>query len=220
MKVSAEKAGMLKYDENGLIPAVVQDVRSGTVLMVAYMNREALAKTLAEGRTWFYSRSRQTLWAKGETSGHVQEVVAIYYDCDADALLVQVRQTGAACHEGTFSCFSKPLLDSGEAVPPDWAVLSGLETLIKDRREKMPPGSYTTYLFENGLDKILKKVGEEATEVVIAAKGGREEEIIYETADLFYHLLVLLREKDIELKKVWGELAKRRRADETGIREV
>lgn len=216
MRVSTDKAALLKYDEKGLIPAVIQDVRSGTVLMVAYMNREALEKTLTEGRTWFYSRSRQTLWAKGETSGHVQEVAAIFYDCDADTLLVQVRQTGAACHEGSFSCFSRTLLEDSEgAVSPDWAVLSALETLIKDRSEKLPSGSYTTYLFEKGLDKILKKVGEEATEVVIAAKGGKEDELIYETADLFYHLLVLLREKNIGLSKVWAELARRYQPEKT-----
>ena len=211
MRALSEKIELLKFDERGLIPAVVQDVKSGTVLMVAYMNREALEKTLLEGRTWFYSRSRQSLWAKGETSGHVQKVAAVYYDCDADTLLIQVRQTGAACHEGTFSCFGKPLCESGEAVSPDWAALSWLEELVKDRKEKLQPDSYTTYLFQKGLDKILKKIGEEATEVVIAAKGGNKEEIIYETADLIYHLLVLLREKDIDLKAVWAELAGRHR---------
>jgi len=211
MKVVSEKIDLLRFDDKGLIPAVVQDVKSGTVLMVAYMNREALEKTLLEGRTWFYSRSRRCLWAKGETSGHIQKVTAVYYDCDADTLLVQVHQTGAACHEGAFSCFSRLLAADGEPVSHEWAALSWLEELVKDRKEKLPPGSYTTYLFEQGLDKILKKVGEETTEVVIAAKGGKEEEIIYETADLFYHLLVLLRQKDIDLKKVWAELAKRHR---------
>ncbi len=209
MMVTADKIASLKFDEKGLIPAVVQDVKSGTVLMVAYMNREALEKTLADGRTWFFSRSRQSLWAKGETSGHIQKVVGIYYDCDADTLLVQVHQTGVACHEGNFSCFSRSLMENKEAVSFDWAVLSYLETLIKERKEKLPEGSYTTYLFEKGIDKILKKVGEEATEVVIAAKGGKEEEIVYETADLFYHILVLLRDCEIDLKDIWQELFKR-----------
>ncbi len=209
MMVTSDKIETLKFDDKGLIPAVVQDVKSGTVLMVAYMNREALEKTLADGRTWFFSRSRQSLWAKGETSGHIQKVAGIYYDCDADTLLVQVHQTGVACHEGNFSCFSRSLVENEETVSFDWAVLSYLETLIKERKEKLPEGSYTTYLFEKGIDKILKKVGEEATEVVIAAKGGKEEEIVYETADLFYHILVLLRDCEIDLKDIWQELFKR-----------
>lgn len=209
MKILAEQIDRLKFDAQGLIPAVVQDVKSGTVLMVAYMNREALEKTLKEGRTWFYSRSRQRLWAKGETSGHVQKVEGVYYDCDADALLVQVRQTGAACHEGTFSCFTNRLQENGKPLPPSWAALSWLEDVVKDRKEKMPANAYTTYLFSKGIDKILKKVGEESTEVVIAAKGGVKEEIVYETADLFYHVLVLLRECGIDLTSIWAELEKR-----------
>lgn len=205
----SEAIGRLKYDENGLIPAIIQDVKTGTVLMLAYMNEESLKKTLEEGRTWFYSRSRQELWPKGETSGNIQQVEAIYYDCDADTLLVQVQQTGVACHQGTFSCFTQKILEKGKAVSSNWAVLSWLEDLVKERYEEKPAGSYTTYLFEKGIDKILKKVGEEATEVVIAAKGGREEEIIYETADLFYHLLVMLRDRNVELEKIWEELALR-----------
>ncbi|HHZ16021.1 MAG TPA: bifunctional phosphoribosyl-AMP cyclohydrolase/phosphoribosyl-ATP diphosphatase HisIE [Peptococcaceae bacterium] len=207
--VSSPEQLALQYDERGLIPAIVQDVKSGTVLMLAYMNQESLEKTLAEGRTWFYSRSRQQLWAKGETSGCVQKVRGIYYDCDADTLLVQVEQTGVACHEGSFSCFSHPIMEKDGAVDLDWAVLAWLEDLIREREKERPEGSYTTYLFEKGIDKILKKVGEESTEVVIAAKGGKKEEIIYETADLFYHLLVMLRERKIELKEVWKELAAR-----------
>ncbi|MCR4442565.1 MAG: bifunctional phosphoribosyl-AMP cyclohydrolase/phosphoribosyl-ATP diphosphatase HisIE [Peptococcaceae bacterium] len=207
--INAAVMDELKFDEKGLIPAVIQDVKSGTVLMVAYMNREALERTLREGRTWFFSRSRQSLWAKGETSGHVQKATAVYYDCDADTLLVQVHQEGMACHTGTFSCFNRSLAESGEEVAPAWAVLSWLEELIRERREKRPAGSYTTWLFEQGTDQILKKIGEEATEVVIAAKGGQKSAVVYETADLLYHLLVMLREKDIELKTVWEELAKR-----------
>jgi len=207
VKNEPELLGQIKYDQNGLIPAIVQDVKTGTVLMLAYMNEESLKKTLAEGRTWFYSRSRQQLWPKGETSGNIQQVEAVYFDCDADTLLIQVQQTGVACHEGTYSCFSNTLLENNKAVSPDWAVLSWLEDLVEERHAQMPLDSYTTYLFEKGIDKILKKVGEEATEVVIAAKGGKDEEIIYETADLFYHLLVMLRDRNIELAKIWAELA-------------
>lgn len=209
MKTPVEHIDSLKFDASGLIPAVVQDVRSGTVLMVAYMNKESLEKTLREGRTCFYSRNRQELWVKGETSGHVQQVEGVYYDCDADTLLVQVRQTGPACHTGTFSCFTNVLQEREKPFPPSWAALSWLEDVVKERKEKMPAGSYTTYLFTKGLDKILKKVGEESTEVVIAAKGGKKEEIIYETADLFYHVLVLLRECGVDLTEIWEELEKR-----------
>ena len=209
VKNEPELLGRIKFDQKGLIPAIVQDVKTGTVLMLAYMNEESLKKTLEEGRTWFYSRSRQQLWPKGETSGNIQQVEAVYYDCDGDTLLIQVQQTGGACHEGTFSCFSRALQTQEKAVSPDWAVLSWLEDVVKERYEEMPPDSYTTYLFQKGIDKILKKVGEEATEVVIAAKGGKEEEIIYETADLFYHLLVMLRDRNIELAKIWEELASR-----------
>ncbi|MGI6588325.1 MAG: bifunctional phosphoribosyl-AMP cyclohydrolase/phosphoribosyl-ATP diphosphatase HisIE [Peptococcia bacterium] len=214
VKVGAEIKEQLKYDENGLIPVIVQDVKSGTVLMLAYMNEEALQKTLEEGRTWFYSRSRQELWLKGETSGNTQQVAAIFLDCDADTLLVQVHQTGVACHQGNFSCFSQVLQEREKSIPAEWAVLSWLEDVVKERQEELPEGSYTTYLFEKGIDKILKKVGEEATEVVIAAKGGKEEEIIYETADLFYHLLVMLRDKKIELPEIWKELAGRHQLKE------
>jgi len=209
MKVTPEKLENLKYDKQGLIPAIIQDVKSGTVLMLAYMNRESLEKTILEGRTWFYSRSRQSLWPKGETSGNIQKVAAIYYDCDADTLLVQVHQTGNACHEGTFSCFSRTLAEVSEGISADWAVLSWLEEIVKERKNTLPLESYTTYLFSKGIDKILKKVGEEATEVVIAAKGGKKEEVIYETSDLIYHLLVLLQEQNIELKEIWQELSGR-----------
>ncbi|MHB8158860.1 MAG: bifunctional phosphoribosyl-AMP cyclohydrolase/phosphoribosyl-ATP diphosphatase HisIE [Desulfocucumaceae bacterium] len=209
MKVTPEKLDVLKYDQQGLIPAIVQDVKSGTVLMLAYMNRESLEQTLAEGRTCFYSRSRKALWPKGDTSGNIQKVRAVYYDCDADTLLLQVEQTGVACHEGNFSCFSHLLAEDGQAVSLDWAVLSWLEEVVRERKKTLPLESYTTYLFSKGLDKILKKVGEEATEVVIAAKGGKKEELIYETSDLIYHLLVLLREQDIELPEIWQELNSR-----------
>lgn len=207
MKVSAEQIGNLKFDDKGLIPAVIQDIKSGTVLMVAYMNRESLEKTLREGRTYFFSRSRQSLWAKGDTSGHIQKVDSIYYDCDGDTLLVQVYQTGVACHEGKFSCFSdRPLVEGEKNFSPQWAVLSWLEDLIRERKAQMPENSYTTYLFDKGIDKILKKVGEETAEVIIAAKGGKKEEVVYETADLIYHLLVMLREQNIEIREIWQEL--------------
>jgi len=209
MKIDKEQVEHLKFDQNGLIPAIVQDIKSGTVLMLAYMNKESLLLTLEEGRTCFYSRSRKKLWRKGESSGHIQKVVAISYDCDADALLVQVEQTGPACHEGSFSCFSRVLQERGRPHSQEWAILSRLEGLIAERKETLPEGSYTTYLFSQGLDKILKKVGEEATEVVIAAKGGRKNELIYETADLIYHLLVLLRNEGVELEEIWQELGKR-----------
>lgn len=209
MKIHMEVISQLKYDQNGLIPAIIQDLQSGTVLMLAYMNQESLRKTLEEGRTCFYSRSRQQLWAKGETSGHIQKVAGIYYDCDSDTLLVQVQQTGVACHEGTFSCFSRVLQENQKTLSPEWAILFRLEELIKERHSTLPKDSYTTYLFEKGLDKILKKVGEEATEVVIAAKGGKKGEVIYETADLFYHLLVMLRNEGIELDEILRELETR-----------
>lgn len=209
MRLTPENISELKYDDKGLIPAIIQDIKTGTVLMMAYMNKESLQKTLEDKTTWFYSRSRQELWPKGATSGHTQQVVGIFYDCDADTLLVQVQQTGVACHEGNFSCFSYKLTENEKILDSSWAALSWLEEVVRERKKQMPADSYTTYLFTKGIDKILKKVGEEATEVVIAVKGGKEEEIIYETADLFYHLLVMLREMNIELPAIWKELEKR-----------
>ena len=209
MKIDMEVISKLKYDQNGLIPAIIQDLQSGTVLMLAYMNQDSLRKTLEEGRTCFYSRSRQQLWAKGETSGHIQKVAGIFYDCDSYSLLVQVQQTGVACHEGTFSCFSRVLHEKQKILSQEWAILFRLEEFIKERHSTLPKDSYTTYLFEKGLDKILKKIGEEATEVVIAAKGGNKGEVIYETADLFYHLLVMLRNEGIELEEILRELETR-----------
>lgn len=209
MTESKEIVKQLKYDHNGLIPAIIQDVNSGAVLMLAYMNQESLRKTLEEGQTWFYSRSRQMLWNKGETSGNVQKVVGISYDCDADTLLVQVEQRGVACHEGSFSCFSKILQENTQSSATRAAILFRLEELLKKRKAERPEGSYTTYLFTEGLDKILKKVGEEATEVVIAAKGGVKGEVVYETADLIYHLLVMLRNEEIDLDEILRELENR-----------
>ena len=194
----------LKYDEKGLIPAIVQDFESGSVLTLAYMNRESLAISLEKRLTCFWSRSRNTLWLKGETSGNYQHIVSITADCDRDALLVKVRKDGPACHLGTDSCFDYPLLIEEEDF-----TLGTLYALLRQRREERPEGSYTTYLFEKGLDKILKKVGEECTEVIIAAKGGDRAETVYETADLCYHVLVLMTELGIRPEEIRRELASR-----------
>lgn len=263
----------LKFNKDGLIPAIVQDVATGQVLMLAYMNEEALRLSLATGQTWFFSRSRGELWHKGATSGHYQHIVNIFYDCDGDALLVQVRQEGVACHEGEFSCFHHPLrlqvnsqqdkravpggddasgLAEGKATDHKaghctgqeegricGSVVEAMETkkeleqavqqgalggvsdlgqiltevfdVIKKRKKELPEGSYTARLFKEGQDRILKKVGEEATEVVLASKGGRTEEILYELADLYYHTLVVLAYHGLELEDLARELASRRR---------
>ena len=205
----------IKFDQQGLVPAIVQDATNGTVLMLAYMNRESLAKTLETGTTWFYSRSRQELWNKGATSGHVQMVKELLYDCDGDTLLVKVEQMGAACHEGTYSCFSRRF---GEAEPtqterPALAaaeVLTELFAVLEDRRQNPQQGSYTSSLFAKGEDRILKKIGEEAAETIIAAKNHSQGEVIYEMADLWYHCLVLLAAHKIDFAALIEELGKRR----------
>ena len=193
----------LKFDDNGLIPCIVQDADSGRVLTLAYMNRESLDITLKEKRTCFWSRSRKELWRKGETSGNVQHVVSIEADCDGDAILVRVKKEGPACHLGTDSCFDTGNR-AGESFSPD-----ALYALLEGRKQQMPEGSYTTYLFEKGLDKILKKIGEESTEVIIAAKAEDKKETVYELADLYYHALVLMVENGISLDEVRAELASR-----------
>ena len=177
--------GALRFDERGLIPAVVQDLRSRKVLTLAYMNRESLEITLREGRTCFYSRSRGTLWRKGETSGNVQRVVSVRPDCDGDALLVEVVKDGPACHRGTDSCFDGAEAEGtgAEKKGDPRLTIDDLYRLLQDRNERRPEGSYTTYLFEKGLEKILKKCGEEATEVVVAAMKGSREETIYDNLD-------------------------------------
>ena len=195
----------LKFDEKGLIPAVVQDADTGRVLTVAYMNRESLEITLEKKLTCFYSRSRQELWLKGETSGNYQHVVSLTADCDGDALLVRVHPDGPACHKGTVSCFEDDILP--EEVPP--FTLEGLMELIRGRKTEKKEGSYTTYLFEKGIDKILKKVGEECTEVIIAGKADDKKETVYEIADLCYHVMVLMVEMGIDLKDIHDELASR-----------
>ena len=195
----------LKYDSRGLIPAIVTDAESGKVLMLAYMNRESLEISLREGYTCFWSRSRRELWRKGETSGNRQRIVSVTADCDADALLVRVIKSGPACHTGAESCFFNGICDSGERP----FSVDGLYELLLDRKSERPEGSYTTYLFEKGRDKILKKVGEECTEVIIAGKADDRAEAVYELADLAYHALVLMADMGITPGDVRAELAKR-----------
>ena len=199
------KIDELKFDKNGLIPAIVTDAVTKKVLTLAYMNRESLEITMEKGLTCFWSRSRGELWLKGETSGNYQHVVSITADCDRDALLVAVNPDGPACHKGTESCFNDLVYDGGEGE----FSLDALMKLIEGRRTEKKEGSYTTYLFEKGLDKILKKVGEESTEVIIAAKDEDKKETVYEIADLTYHVMVLMIQAGITLDDVHRELASR-----------
>ena len=196
----------LKFDDKGLIPAIVVDSITKKVLTLAYMNRESLEISIKKGLTCFYSRSRQELWLKGETSGNYQHIVSITADCDMDALTVVVEKDGPACHKGTDSCFTAPVYQSEELSEFS---LQGLYDLLKGRKETLPEGSYTTYLFQKGIDKILKKVGEECTEVIIAAKADDKAETIYEIADLAYHVMVLMNEMGISMEEVHRELASR-----------
>ena len=196
----------LKFDEKGLIPAVVQDFYTKQVLTLAYMNEESLAVSIRERRTCFYSRSRQELWRKGESSGNVQHIVSIYADCDGDALVVEVVKDGPACHTGSESCFFQPVWLSEELTQFSY---DGLYRLIEGRRTEKKEGSYTTYLFEKGLEKILKKVGEESAEVIIAGAKRDREETTYEIADLAYHVMVLMVELGIQPRDVTAELARR-----------
>lgn len=231
MKVSLSE---IKFDERGLAPVVVQDARTGQVLTLAYMNAESLQRTLDSGETWFWSRSRARLWHKGETSGHTQRVLALRADCDADALLVRVEAKGPACHTGARTCFHQELAGAarGEAEEVEavstptthatsdlGAQLGALYELIAARRRERPAGSYTTYLFEQGLDKILKKLGEEAAETIIAAKNDEPAALVAEASDLLYHLVVLLVERGVPLDEIDAELRRRskpgREAEET-----
>ncbi len=196
----------LKFDEKGLIPAIVVDSVSKKVLTLAYMNKESLEISIREKKTCFWSRSRQELWRKGETSGNFQNIVSITADCDNDALVVVVEKEGPACHLGTESCFSNTVWESDELSEFS---LEGLMELLKGRKEEKKEGSYTTYLFEKGLDKILKKIGEECTEVIIAAKAEDKAETIYEIADLCYHTMVLMLQNGISLEEIHRELASR-----------
>lgn len=199
------KAEELKFDEKGLIPAIVVDAETKKVLTLAYMNRESLAISMEEGTTCFWSRSRKELWRKGETSGNRQHIVSIIADCDRDALVVMVNKDGPACHLGTDSCFAYPVLGQ---LPPSFS-LKNLYKLLEGRKAELPEGSYTTYLFEKGLDKILKKAGEEATEVIIAGKAEDKAETVYEIADLLYHVLVLMVQLGINVEDVAVELESR-----------
>ena len=196
----------LKFDERGLIPAIVVDAWSRKVLTLAYMNRESLEISMKEQKTCFYSRSRRCLWRKGETSGNFQHIVSITADCDRDALVVLVDKDGPACHLGTDSCFNDRVFESDERGEFSF---DGLFELLKGRKRDLPEGSYTTYLFQKGLDKILKKVGEESTEVIIAAKAEDRKETVYEIADLAYHLMVLMVEQGISTDEIRKELASR-----------
>jgi len=196
----------LKFNGHGLIPAIVTDASTKKVLTLAYMNRESLEISMKEGRTCFWSRSRQELWRKGETSGNVQHIVDITADCDRDALLVTVSKDGPACHLGTDSCFNDQVFQGGQTAPFS---VEGLYGLLEGRKKDLPEGSYTTYLFQKGLDKILKKVGEESTEVIIAGKAGDKAETVYEIADLMYHVMVLMVEMGISVEDIRAELASR-----------
>ena len=194
----------LKFDERGLIPAIVQDARTREVLTLAYMNEESLTRTLATGETWFWSRSRNQLWHKGETSGNTQQVVSLTSDCDNDALVVLVNPAGPACHTGARSCFGVETNDLG-------SLLNELYDLIQRRERERPAGSYTTYLFDKGIDKILKKIGEESAETIVAAKNDDSKSLVAEVADLVYHLLVLLVARGVSLEEIGTELAQRRK---------
>jgi phosphoribosyl-ATP pyrophosphohydrolase/phosphoribosyl-AMP cyclohydrolase len=203
----------LKFDGHGLIPAVVQDIVSGKVLMLAYMNRESLEKTIATGKTWFYSRSRQKMWNKGETSGNHQTVRDIYYDCDADTLLVKVEQKNASCHTGNFSCFYRKLAGDFQNIDTlsKVAVLGEIYEVIQERKRLSPENSYVAKKMDEGIDRILKKVGEEAGEVIIAAKNGDSKELAWEIADLIFHLWMTLAYYDISPDLVYDKLIERRK---------
>ncbi len=218
-----DKIEEIAFEKHELIPAVVQDVENGEVLMLAYMNRQSLEKTLETGLTWFWSRSRQKYWQKGESSGHIQEVKAIHYDCDADTLLIQVKQTGPACHTGERTCFFNLLFQEGwpeEGLPEEkksaaiseheHELLPWLTELIRERARSQPEGSYVASLLQEGKDGMLKKVVEEAAEVVIASKNDSREELVYETADLLFHLLVLLEASGVRSGEVVSELISRK----------
>ena len=224
------KIAALKFDEHGLIPAIVQDANTREVLTLAYMNAESIARTLTTKETWFWSRSRNALWHKGETSGNTQRVIDLFLDCDQDALVVLVEPAGPACHTGERSCFYNSIESEAQSpkskkqsptvgwqnkrvaaqnIPELGSLLEHLYGLIESRKRERPAGSYTTYLFDEGLDKILKKLGEEAAETIIAAKNKQQEPLIAETSDLLYHLLVLLVERGVTLAEIREELSQR-----------
>ncbi|HEX5873399.1 MAG TPA: bifunctional phosphoribosyl-AMP cyclohydrolase/phosphoribosyl-ATP diphosphatase HisIE [Pyrinomonadaceae bacterium] len=202
----------IKFDERGLVPAIVQDAETRQVLMLAYMNQESLARTIETKQTWFWSRSRQELWHKGATSGNTQEVVSLALDCDGDAIVVLVKPAGPACHTGSVSCFN---VTQDETLG---SLLPRLYQLISDRERERPAGSYTTYLFDEGIDKILKKLGEESAETIIAAKNDDDSGLVAEASDLIYHLLVLLVARGVTLEEIANELKQRRQSG--GMREA
>ncbi len=201
----------LTYNEQGLIPAIIQNIKTKEVLMLAYMNRESIMKTIETKTTWFYSRSRQKLWNKGETSGNIQMVEKISLDCDSDTLLIEVNPLGNSCHTGEESCFYTTIFENKNIDQAKEGPLYELYSRILNRRENPKEGSYTNYLFEKGLDKILKKIGEEASEIIIAAKNNNRQEIISETSDFIYHLLVLMVEKKITIEDILNELDNRKK---------
>jgi len=202
----------LKFDGEGLLPAIVQDAATGRVLMVAYMNRETLERSLKEHETYFWSRSRREVWHKGATSGNTQQIVRIEADCDGDALLISVRPRGPACHTGVESCFFTEVFSDGSPTPGRFSeTIEKLMRVIRQRKATMPEGSYTAYLFSKGVDKILKKIGEESAETIIAAKNRSRSELIVESADLLYHLLVLFVNEGLDMQEVLDELDKRSR---------
>lgn len=201
-----EIISQIKFNENGLVPAITQDINTGSVLMLAYMNKESIDKTLKEKIVHYYSRSRKKLWKKGETSGNIQTLKGFYYDCDADSVLLKVEQAGPACHTGKYSCFFNKVYED-EIQNKD--ILYKLYNIIKDRKENPKEGSYTNYLFDKGIDKILKKIGEEASEVIIGAKNQNKEEMIYEISDLVYHTIVLMINEKILIEDIGNELVKR-----------
>ena len=198
----------IKFDEKGLIAAIAQDYITNEVLMAAYMNKEALEITLKEKRVCYFSRSRNCLWRKGETSGHIQHLKGLSYDCDADAILLKVDQVGNACHTGAYSCFFNKVYEEDIT---DKSIINKVYCQIQNRKDNPKEGSYTNYLFNEGLDKILKKVGEESSEVIIAAKNNRKEELIYEICDLIYHSLVLMVSEGVTINELQKELTKRHR---------
>lgn len=200
----------LRFDENGLIPVITQDYKTKEVLMLAYMNKEALEKTLESGYVHYWSRSRKSIWKKGETSGNLQRVISIKYDCDEDALLIEVEQKGVACHTGNYSCFYRNIYQSEETSPLS-TILDEIYAVIEDRIKNLPEGSYTASLIKEGEDAIVRKIGEESVEVILAFKNKNKKELIAESADLLYHLLVVLAFKEVKLDEIWKELEKRRK---------
>lgn len=198
----------IKFNEQGLVPAIAQDYLTGEVLMLAYQNAEALQRTLMEKEVYYYSRSRQELWKKGKTSGNIQELKSLYYDCDADTILLKVKQTGVACHTGALSCFFNTVIaDESKSTH----ILEELYAIIESRKNNPSDDSYTSYLLTTGLDKILKKLGEESSEVIIAAKNDEKDELIYEISDLVYHLLVLMSHENVSIEEIKSELKDRRK---------